>query len=154
MNFTIEDKGRYTLVTSNVEKLDTTCAPELKSELVYLNKTGVRNVLMDLTNTRYCDSSGLSALLVANRLCKSVNGSLVVCGLQEPVQKLVQISQLVNRALIDQVILNETASAESRLYLLVIYMVSLAILLWCAELAVVLHERMEKRAAARGALGV
>jgi anti-anti-sigma factor len=94
MNFTIEDKGRYTLVTSNVEKLDTTCAPELKSELVYLNKTGVRNLLMDLTNTRYCDSSGLSALLVANRLCKSVNGSLVVCGLQEPVQKLVQISQL------------------------------------------------------------
>ena len=94
MNFTIEDKGRYTLVTSNVDKLDTTCAPELKSELVYLNKTGVRNVLMDLTKTRYCDSSGLSALLVANRLCKSVNGSLVVCGLQEPVQKLVQISQL------------------------------------------------------------
>ena len=94
MNFTIEDKGRYTLVTSNADKLDTTCAPELKSELVYLNKTGVRNVIMDLSRTRYCDSSGLSALLVANRLCKSVNGSLVVCGLQEPVQKLVQISQL------------------------------------------------------------
>jgi anti-sigma B factor antagonist len=34
------------------------------------------------------------ALLVANRLCKSVNGTLVVCALQEPVQKLVQISQL------------------------------------------------------------
>ncbi|MBX2971989.1 MAG: STAS domain-containing protein [Flavobacteriales bacterium] len=94
MNFTIEDKGRYTLVTSNVDKLDTTCAPELKSELVYLNKTSVRNVIIDLTATRYCDSSGLSALLVANRLCKSVNGTLVVCGLQEPVQKLVQISQL------------------------------------------------------------
>ncbi|HOY28308.1 MAG TPA: STAS domain-containing protein [Flavobacteriales bacterium] len=94
MNFTIEDKGRYTLVTSNVDKLDTTCAPELKSELVYLNKTNVRNVIIDLSATRYCDSSGLSALLVANRLCKSVNGTLVVCGLQEPVQKLVQISQL------------------------------------------------------------
>jgi len=94
MNFTIEDKGRYILVTSNVDKLDTTCAPELKSELVYLNKTNVRNVIIDLSTTRYCDSSGLSALLVANRLCKSVNGSLVVCGLQEPVQKLVQISQL------------------------------------------------------------
>jgi anti-sigma B factor antagonist len=47
MNFTIEDKGRYTLVTSNVDKLDTTCAPELKSELVYLNKTNVRNVIID-----------------------------------------------------------------------------------------------------------
>lgn len=94
MNFTIEDKGKYTLVTSSVDKLDTTCAPELKSELVYLNKTGVRNIIIDLTATRYCDSSGLSALLVANRLCKSVDGSLVVCGLQEPVRKLVQISQL------------------------------------------------------------
>ena len=94
MNFTIEDKGKYTLVKSNVDKLDTTCAPELKSELVYLNKTGVRNVIIDLGSTRYCDSSGLSALLVANRLCKSVNGSLIVCALQEPVMKLVQISQL------------------------------------------------------------
>jgi anti-sigma B factor antagonist len=33
-------------------------------------------------------------LLVANRLCKGVNGSLVICGLQEPVLKLIQISQL------------------------------------------------------------
>jgi len=94
MNFTIEDKGKYTLVKSTVDKLDSTCAPELKSELVYLNKTGVRNVIIDLGATRYCDSSGLSALLVANRLCKSVNGTLIVCALQEPVQKLVQISQL------------------------------------------------------------
>lgn len=94
MNFTIEDKGRLTLITANVDKLDTTCAPELKSELVYLNKTGVRNVVIDMAQARYCDSSGLSALLVGNRLCKSVNGSLVVCGLQEAVRKLVQISQL------------------------------------------------------------
>lgn len=94
MNFTIVNKDKYTLVTSNVDKLDTTCAPELKSELVYLNKTAVRNIIIDMGRTRYCDSSGLSALLVANRLCKGVNGSLVICSLQEPVMKLVQISQL------------------------------------------------------------
>lgn len=94
MNFTITNKDKYALVASNVEKLDTTCAPELKSELVYLNKTNVRNIIIDLAKTRYCDSSGLSALLVANRLCKGVNGSLVICALQEPVKKLIQISQL------------------------------------------------------------
>ena len=94
MNFTIEEKDKYTLVTSNAEKLDTTCAPELKSELVYLNKTGVKNMVIDLAKTRYCDSSGLSALLVANRLCKSVDGMFVLTGMQEPVLKLVQISQL------------------------------------------------------------
>jgi anti-anti-sigma factor len=94
MNFTIDSKDKYTLVTANVDKLDTTCAPELKSELVYLNKTGVRNVIINMGKTRYCDSSGLSSLLVANRLCKGVNGTLVICALQEPVMKLVQISQL------------------------------------------------------------
>jgi len=94
MNFTITHKDKYTLIVSNVDKLDTTCAPELKSELVYLNKTNVRNVIIDLGKTRYCDSSGLSALLVANRLCKGVNGGLVICALQEPVMKLIQISQL------------------------------------------------------------
>lgn len=94
MNFTIANKDKYTLVSTNVDKLDTTCAPELKSELVYLNKTNVRNIIIDMSKTRYCDSSGLSALLVANRLCKGVNGSLVICSLQEPVMKLVQISQL------------------------------------------------------------
>ncbi|MBS1546963.1 MAG: STAS domain-containing protein [Bacteroidetes bacterium] len=94
MNFTIDSKDKYTLVTAHVDKLDTTCAPELKSELVYLNKTGVRNVIINMAKTRYCDSSGLSSLLVANRLCKGVNGTLVICGLQEPVMKLVQISQL------------------------------------------------------------
>lgn len=94
MNFTVDNKEKYALVTSNVEKLDTTCAPELKSELVYLNKTNVRNIIINMSRTRYCDSSGLSALLVANRLCKGVNGTLVICALQEPVMKLVQISQL------------------------------------------------------------
>jgi len=94
MNFTIANKDKYTLVSTNVDKLDTTCAPELKSELVYLNKTNVRNIIIDMGKTRYCDSSGLSALLVANRLCKGVNGSLVICALQEPVMKLVQIRQL------------------------------------------------------------
>lgn len=94
MNFTITNKDKYTLVSSNVDKLDTTCAPELKSELVYLNKTGVRNIIIDMGHTRYCDSSGLSSLLVANRLCKGVNGTMVICALQEPVLKLVQISQL------------------------------------------------------------
>lgn len=94
MNFTITNKDKYALIVSNVDKLDTTCAPELKSELVYLNKTNVRNIVIDLGKTRYCDSSGLSALLVANRLCKGVNGGLVICALQEPVMKLIQISQL------------------------------------------------------------
>ncbi len=92
--FVVERSERYSLIRLRAEKLDTMVAPALKSELVVLNADGVRNLIIDLSETRYCDSSGLSAILVANRLCKNANGVLVVTGLQEPVKKLISISQL------------------------------------------------------------
>jgi len=94
MNFTIDKQEKYTSIKVHVEKLDTTVAPELKSELVMLNAQGTKNIIINLEETRYCDSSGLSALLVANRLCKNVNGTFVLTSLQESVSKLVSISQL------------------------------------------------------------
>jgi anti-anti-sigma factor len=47
-----------------------------------------------MSKAKYCDSSGLSAILVANRLCKDTNGQFVLCGLQVNVQKLIEIAQL------------------------------------------------------------
>ena len=94
MSFKIQKKDTYTLIKTNVEKLDTTVAPALKSELVLLNSDGVQNIIIDLSASRYCDSSGLSAILVANRLCKNANGRLIITGLQEPVRNLISISQL------------------------------------------------------------
>ena len=94
MNFTIDKQEKYTSIKVHVEKLDTTVAPALKSELVMLNAHGAINLIIDLEETRYCDSSGLSAILVANRLCKNVNGTFVLTGLQESVNKLIKISQL------------------------------------------------------------
>ena len=81
-------------MTSTVEKLDALHAPDLKAELVQLGKSGHLNIVLDLTESRYCDSSGLSAVLVGNRLCRDENGTFVLCGLQPTVEKLVQISQL------------------------------------------------------------
>ncbi len=94
MNFSKEEKDNFTLITSNVEKLDSTNAPELKSELVLINKASVNNIILDLSNSRYCDSSGLSAILIGNRLCKDSGGKFVISGLQSNVMKLVEISQL------------------------------------------------------------
>jgi len=94
MKFSVENEDKYTVVTSEVDKLDSMSAPDLKSELVYLGKSGKRNIVVDLNATRYCDSSGLSALLTGNRLCKENSGSFVICGLQPSVEKLVKISQL------------------------------------------------------------
>ena len=94
MSFKIQKKDKFTLIKTGVEKLDTTVAPALKTELVLLNTDGVQNIIIDLSATRYCDSSGLSSILVANRLCKNAGGRLVITGLQEPVKNLISISQL------------------------------------------------------------
>lgn len=94
MSFQIEKTDKYTIIKLQAEKLDSNLAPALKSELVILNTDGVKSIVIDLSQTRYCDSSGLSAILVANRLCKNSNGTFVLAGLQEPVKKLISISQL------------------------------------------------------------
>lgn len=96
MNFDISKVDTYTLIKINVEKLDTQFAPELKSHVTMANKSGEQNIIIDMSATKYCDSSGLSALLVANRLCRDAGGMLVISSLQEQVMKLVTISQLHN----------------------------------------------------------
>lgn len=93
MSLKITNEDVQTIVSVEVEKLDSIIAPDLKAEFVMLEKTGVKNVIVDLGNAKYCDSSGLSALLVGNRLFKE-NGKLVICGLQQNVKKLIEISQL------------------------------------------------------------
>ena len=94
MEFNIEKKDNYTLIQVMEEKLDTHIAPNLKSELVLISGNGEKNIVLDLSNCRYCDSSGLSAILVANRLCKNANGTFVLIGLTEAVERLITISQL------------------------------------------------------------
>lgn len=94
MNFEIEKKDGYAVIRVTAEKLDSGISPALKSELVVLNADDFKNIIIDLSDARYCDSSGLSAILVANRLCKNSQGIFVLCGLQRSVSKLISISQL------------------------------------------------------------
>ena len=94
MEFKIEKQDNHTLIQVLEEKLDTHIAPTLKSELVLVSGNGERNIIFDLSKCRYCDSSGLSAILVANRLCKNANGTFVLTGLNDAVERLITISQL------------------------------------------------------------
>ena len=94
MEFKIDKFENHTLIKVLEEKLDTHIAPTLKSELVLVSGNGEKNIVLDLSNCRYCDSSGLSAILVANRLCKNANGTFVLTGLNDAVERLITISQL------------------------------------------------------------
>lgn len=94
MAFEILKKGKFTLVKVNSDRLDTNNAPDLKSELIVINNEGEKNIVLDLSSCNYCDSSGLRAVLVANRLCEDAIGTFILCGLQPDVENLVKISML------------------------------------------------------------
>jgi len=87
-------KDNHTVIQVLAKKLDTSIAPSFKSELVMIAGNGEKNMIIDLSNTEYCDSSGLSSILVANRLCKNSKGKFILSGLQNAVERLITISQL------------------------------------------------------------
>ena len=90
---TIQEKLNATVV-SKAAKLTAINADELKDAFTSLNKKSINNIILDLSETKYCDSSGLSAILLGNRLCKDTNGKFILCGLQPSVFKVIQIAQL------------------------------------------------------------
>ncbi|MFW6043044.1 MAG: STAS domain-containing protein [Marinilabiliaceae bacterium] len=94
MDFKIDKFDDFMVVKVLREKLDTNVAPNLKSEIVLLAGNGEKNILLDLSKCNYCDSSGLSSILVANRLCKNAEGVFVIAGLQPAVERLIAVSQL------------------------------------------------------------
>ena len=107
MQFTLDKNDKYVVVKLHEQKLNTLIAAELKSELLLINSQGFSNIIVDLSESLYCDSSGLSAILVGNRLCKNSNGVFVVTGLNDAVKKLIQISQL------DQVLNIKSSNQEA-----------------------------------------
>jgi anti-anti-sigma factor len=94
MKYRIDKQELYSLLTLDEENLNSTIAPGLKSDLIFLNQEGVRNLILDLSNVRFVDSSGLSAILTGHRMWKDT-GALILAGNLHPmVIKLIEISRL------------------------------------------------------------
>ena len=94
MKYTIDKKDKYCVFKLNEPKLDSTLAPTLKTELITLNAEGNKNIILDLSDVNYTDSSGLSSLLVGNRTFQQDGGIFVLARLSEHTMKLIKISQL------------------------------------------------------------
>jgi anti-sigma B factor antagonist len=94
MKYTIDKQEKYSLLRLHEDKLDSSVAPGLKSELITLHAEGVRNIVLDMAEVKYTDSSGLSALLVGNRIVQEDGGIFILTTLSDHTLKLIKISQL------------------------------------------------------------
>lgn len=96
MSFEVEKKEKYVLLTVTSERFDITISPDIKTAVIEFQKEGVKNIIFDLKKTKYCDSSALSSIIVANRVCEKAKGSFILCNASDMVKKLIKVSQLDN----------------------------------------------------------
>lgn len=95
MNFETKKIGNVIVFKLNEKRLDTNISGLLKGEFTMMLKIdGVNKLIIDLSNVESCDSSGLSAILVANRIISANEGQIRLAAPSEKVHTLIKITQL------------------------------------------------------------
>ncbi|MFA5833667.1 MAG: STAS domain-containing protein [Bacteroidota bacterium] len=94
MKFDVTKNGSSAIITLKERKLDVSVSPELKGEFILLCRPTLKSLVIDLTAVEFCDSSGLSALLIADRQMRQHNGEIKLVGVHKKVLSLLKISQL------------------------------------------------------------
>lgn len=94
MKFEVEKNGTSTTIRLLGKKIDSSVSPELKGEFLLLCKPKLKTLIIDLGNVEFCDSSGLSAFLIAERKMREHDGRVVLVNVREKVSGLLKISKL------------------------------------------------------------
>jgi anti-anti-sigma factor len=95
MKYSVDRRDNYTIFQLQEDNLNSIIAPDLKADFIMLQSEGIKNFILDLSLVNFVDSSGLSAILTANRLWKGDKGTFVLTGIINPnVKKLIEISRL------------------------------------------------------------
>ena len=94
MNLDISEQKKMVLIAIKEERLDAHNANDLKAELLALFEQGKRNILIDLQDVRFIDSSGLGALVSGFKNAITNQGSLKLASLQPQVKSMFELTRL------------------------------------------------------------
>jgi len=90
----IEEKGAVVLIEVKEERLDAHNSSDLKAQMLNLFEEGKNNIVVDLNDVRFVDSSGLGALVSGFKNASARNGNLKLCGLQPQVRSMFELTRL------------------------------------------------------------
>jgi anti-sigma B factor antagonist len=82
-------------------ELDAYTAPAVEEQIAHMVDGGITNVVLDLSETGFLDSSGLRAILTAHRRLEHDQGGLVLRAPSEPVTRLLEITGLTDHFLVE-----------------------------------------------------
>jgi anti-sigma B factor antagonist len=85
--------GAYTVVTLAGE-IDVTNSPRLLTDLTTAISAAADTVIIDLSQVRFCDSSGLNGFVIAARVARDRQLGLCLVGLRDRVANVFRITRL------------------------------------------------------------
>jgi anti-sigma B factor antagonist len=94
MNLNSENRNGVIVIQVNEERLDAHNSGDLKIEMQRFFAEGNKNLLVDLKDVRFIDSSGLGALVSGFKNAISQQGSLKLATLQPQVKSMFELTRL------------------------------------------------------------
>ncbi|KAA0895085.1 STAS domain-containing protein [Oryzomonas japonica] len=94
MQLKIEENGAVRVIYVKEERLDAHNSDELKAELNRLFDSGTKDLLIDLKEVRFIDSSGLGVLVSGFKNASARQGSLKLSALQSQVKSMFELTRL------------------------------------------------------------
>lgn len=90
----IHEKDDVLLMEIQEERLDAHNSGELKNRMLSLFEEGKVNIVINLSEVRFIDSSGLGALVSGYKNASARNGNLKLCSLQPQVKSMFELTRL------------------------------------------------------------
>lgn len=94
MKYEIDKQKDVTIFKIKERKLDATISADLKTEIIFLQKEIKNQFIIDLGDVMQCDSSGLSCLLLSERIEREKGKKLIIQNLNKNVLDLLKIARL------------------------------------------------------------
>ncbi|CAL1239989.1 STAS domain-containing protein [Candidatus Methylocalor cossyra] len=94
MQISTEQREGKTVLTLKEERLDAHNSGDLRDHILKLLENGHSHLVIDLSEVRFIDSSGLGALLSGYKNATLRSGTFVLTGLQQRVQSMFELTRL------------------------------------------------------------
>ena len=89
----IEQQDKYVIVEISGD-VDLYTSPKVRKNIIELTSKKIPNVIIDLSNVNYMDSSGVATLVEGLQIIEKYSGKLLLCSLNTMVREVFELSRL------------------------------------------------------------
>lgn len=94
MQSIVEQRDNVIIFTLKNERVEGDISSQLKAKMLILAQPDIEALIIDMTDVASIDSSGIGALLLANRQLKDHDIPVILCGVNNFIHSLMQITRI------------------------------------------------------------